>query len=260
MCLPVAGALPWRRWPRGGDGKPSPFPLPAALRRSGQSPPCCRRHLRVLGSTCWSLPMARALMHRGHGDPRGQGSLPQLPPGLGTRGGQARGQAAAAWFFGGSFPCPTLQLGGLMVSPPGWENFVGGPLAKISNKGSWPRGGLRSLRAPPTPCLSSRTPRTEQRERLGRFAAGLGQSWAQAAEAGAEPGPSEPRRCDGAKLPRAELEGPRPGSRRGWAAPRTSPPVRAPPHRVPPIPLPACAWRGTSQQCVLVGFEDEIKH
>lgn len=108
---------------------------------------------------------------------------------LGPRGGRARGRAAAAWFFGGSFPAPhcswvasrfLLQAGGTLS---------GDPWPTSPTRAHGPEGAAK-LRGAPTPRLSSRTPRTERGECLGRFAAGLGQSWAQAAEAGADPGPS----------------------------------------------------------------------
>uniref|UniRef100_A0A493TBC4 Acyltransferase PGAP2 n=1 Tax=Anas platyrhynchos platyrhynchos TaxID=8840 RepID=A0A493TBC4_ANAPP len=113
-----------RRWPRGRDMKLSPCP------------PWHWRHLRVLAPSLGAL----------------RGPCPWAPcPSsllvLGPRGGRVRGRAAAAWFFGGSFPAPTAA---------GWPHGFSSRLGELGQgtlgqhqQGLMAQRGLRSLGEPP---------------------------------------------------------------------------------------------------------------
>lgn len=243
MCLPVAGAVLQRRWPRGRDMKPSPCP------------PWHWRHLRVLapslGAVRGPCPWPELSDTGGAGTCMAKAPCPSSLLVLGPRGGRARGRAAAAWFFGGSFPAPTAA-----GWPHGFSSRLGelgqGTLGQHLQQGLMAQRGLRSLGEPP-PRVSH--PRTERGEPLGQFAAGLGQSWAQAAGAGADPGPSvllwgkAPGRAGGAPV----------GVPVGLGSPLNISTRACPaPGSTHPSACMRAAWR-LPAACSL-GLEDEIKH
>lgn len=179
---PAEALAPW--W----DMKPSPCP------------PWHWRRLRVLAPSLGAL--------------RGPclGSLPQLPAGFGTQGRAGEGSGGCCLVLRRVLSCPhcswvasrfLLQAGGTWSGDP-WPT---------STRAHGPEGAAK-LRGAPTPCLSP--PELSGMNPSGSSLRGWGRAGHRLQGLGLI---QAPRCCCGAKLPRAELEGPQWGSRWGWAAP-----------------------------------------
>lgn len=195
---PAEALAPWQ----GHEAEPLPSVALETSPCPGSQPWC----------SAWSLPMARALRCGGHGDLHGQGSLPQLPAGFGTQGRAGEGSGGCCLVLRRVLSCPhcswvasrfLLQAGGTLSGDP-WPT---------STRAHGPEGAAR-LRGAPTPCLSP--PELSGVNPSGSSLRGWGRAGHRLQGLGLI---QAPRCCCGAKLPRAELEGPQWGSRWGWAAP-----------------------------------------
>lgn len=135
---PAEALAPWQ----GHEAEPLPSVALETSPCPGSQPWCC----------AWSLPVARALRHGGRGDPRGQGSLSQLPAGFGTQGRAGEGSGGCCLVLWRVLSCPhcswvasrfLLQAGGTWSGDP-WPT---------STRAHGPEGAAK-LRGAPTPCLS----------------------------------------------------------------------------------------------------------
>lgn len=204
MCLPVAGAVLQRRWPRGRDMKLSPCP------------PWHWRRLRVLAPSLGALrgpcPWPELSDTGGAGTCMAKAPCPSSLLVLGPRRGAGEGSGGCCLVLRRVLSCPhcswvasrfLLQAGGTLSGDP-WPT---------STRAHGPEGAAR-LRGAPTPCLSP--PELSGVNPSGSSLRGWGRAGHRLQGLGLI---QAPWCCCGAKLPRAELEGPQWGSQWGWAAP-----------------------------------------